>query len=221
MNIMRGVGIMVIGLALLPLPGWADTPTFTELLARAHAEAAAGKQWSPAGDNVVETSVAMMALLSEATPEQVDDFGALLRRQQMVQGREQQEKTVTPPPGIPTVPEAPKAVTAKAAPVAGSVNKREANPSSERLAAEMFASGKEAEAHNNISGARRYYEVAAENQHGGAARALGRLYDPEWLGQRFHGGIKPDPEAAQKWYQRADVLDGGKSNQLSKTFSTR
>jgi hypothetical protein len=58
--------------------GLADDPNFADLLARAKAQAAAGHQWAPSGDNVTETVGAMMKLISSATPEQLAELSNLL-----------------------------------------------------------------------------------------------------------------------------------------------
>jgi len=77
--------------------------------------------------------------------------------------------------------------------------------------ADLYALGQAAEAQGNISGARRYYATAAEAGHAGAARALGRLYDPAYLQRKTIGGIDPDPEAARRWYERAAALEDPKA----------
>lgn len=56
----------------------ASAATFGELLARAKAEAAAGRNWGPPGDNVADTTLSMMDLIPTATPEQLADLLALL-----------------------------------------------------------------------------------------------------------------------------------------------
>jgi hypothetical protein len=61
-------------------PAFADGPNFADLLARAEAQAAAGHRWAPSGDNMTETVSAMMALVSSATPEQLAELSALLKR---------------------------------------------------------------------------------------------------------------------------------------------
>ena len=61
-------------------PALADGPNFADLLARAEAQAAAGHRWAPSGDNMTETVSAMIALISSATPEQLAELSALLKR---------------------------------------------------------------------------------------------------------------------------------------------
>jgi TPR repeat protein len=74
------------------------------------------------------------------------------------------------------------------------------------MTAQLFARGQAAEAHGDISGARRLYKVAAEQKHQGAALALAQLYDPDYLRRTTIGGIAPDPAAARYWYQQAEAL---------------
>jgi hypothetical protein len=59
-------------------PAFADGPNFSDLLARAKAQAAAGHRWAPSGDNMTETVSAMMELISSATPEQLAELSDLL-----------------------------------------------------------------------------------------------------------------------------------------------
>jgi hypothetical protein len=71
--------LVVAGVAIAVAPAaLADNPTFSDLLARAEAQAAAGHRWAPAGDNMTETVSVMMEIISTATPEQVAELSALL-----------------------------------------------------------------------------------------------------------------------------------------------
>ena len=72
-----GSAYVVLNFALIP-PAFAEDRTFASLLARAEAQAAAGHRWAPPGDNVTETVVDMMNLISSATPEQLSELAALL-----------------------------------------------------------------------------------------------------------------------------------------------
>ncbi len=58
----------------------------------------------------------------------------------------------------------------------------------------------------DISGARRFFERAAEAGSADAAVAAGRTHDPAALAALGARGIRPDPEAAAAWYQRAEAL---------------
>ncbi|MDB5405048.1 MAG: hypothetical protein JWQ55_7066 [Rhodopila sp.] len=72
-------GFLAIGVLLMTaLPGHAEEPTFSELLARAKAQAAAGHRWKPAGDNMTETVMTMMDLLPTASRAEIQQLSALL-----------------------------------------------------------------------------------------------------------------------------------------------
>jgi TPR repeat protein len=86
---------------------------------------------------------------------------------------------------------------------------------------DLFARGHAAEQRGDISAARRYYAIAADNGLADAARALGRLYDPAYLHDKTVGGIDPDPDAARRWYERADELGGQNAASFQKTLSVR
>lgn len=71
--------LVVAGVTIAMAPAaLADNPTFSDLLARAEAQAAAGHRWAPPGDNMTETVSVMMEIISTATPEQVAELSALL-----------------------------------------------------------------------------------------------------------------------------------------------
>lgn len=71
----------------------------------------------------------------------------------------------------------------------------------------LLEKGRAAEAQGDVSGARRYYTIAAEQGVAAAAQALGRLYDPAVLRGKVLGGIDPDPQAARRWYDLAAKLN--------------
>jgi type II secretory pathway predicted ATPase ExeA len=58
----------------------------------------------------------------------------------------------------------------------------------------------------DVSTARLLYERAAEGGSGEAAAAAGKTYDPSVLALIGAVGIRPDPEAAARWYRRAIAL---------------
>ena len=58
----------------------AEAQTFADLMTRAQAEAAAGHQSSPPGDNVLETVGSMLDLMPSATPAQLQDLYLLLEK---------------------------------------------------------------------------------------------------------------------------------------------
>jgi hypothetical protein len=75
------VGIVIgLAIALGSSSARAQKLTFAELLARAETQAAAGHRWEPAGDNMAETISGMMELIATATPQQLAELSALLKR---------------------------------------------------------------------------------------------------------------------------------------------
>ncbi|MDB5377384.1 MAG: hypothetical protein JWR00_1830 [Rubritepida sp.] len=68
----------------------------------------------------------------------------------------------------------------------------------------LIARGDEMLARGDISGARLFYGRAASAGSAAAARAMGRSFDPEVLNRLGVRGIRPDPEQARQWYQRAE-----------------
>ena len=78
-----------------------DGPTFSELLARAKAQAAAGHRWGPAGDNMTETLLDMMELVPTATADQLAELSELL---QSAETTPQKETPGTVPFGGPPAP---------------------------------------------------------------------------------------------------------------------
>lgn len=57
-----------------------------------------------------------------------------------------------------------------------------------------------------ISGARAYFQRAAEAGSGEAALALGATYDPAFIAETGVQGIKPELAEARRWYERAKGL---------------
>ena len=55
----------------------------------------------------------------------------------------------------------------------------------------------------DISGARRFYTLAAQNNSAEAALKLGDTYNPGFLAQHGTEGLLPDMRAARTWYQKA------------------
>jgi hypothetical protein len=65
--------------------------------------------------------------------------------------------------------------------------------------------GDEAMRQRDVIAARRFYEFAASGGVAGAAVAVARSYDPLYLQQLGIRGVKPDTEAALRWYKRAST----------------
>jgi TPR repeat protein len=97
---------------------------------------------------------------------------------------------------------------------------RMAAPPSAR-AAELYARGRDAERQGNVSGARRFFASAADQGSAAAARSLGRLYDPDYLGQTALGGIAADPELARHWYERAIAMGDAEAGPLLDALAVR
>lgn len=101
------------------------------------------------------------------------------------------------PPATPPAPE-PPAPSALAPP-------RPPSPDPARIAV-LMRRGDALLALGDISGARRFYERAAEAGSAEAAMAAGRTHDPAALAAMGASGIRPDPDAAAAWYRRAEAL---------------
>jgi TPR repeat protein len=88
-------------------------------------------------------------------------------------------------------------------------------------AVELLARGQEAERSGDITAARRLYASAADRGSAVAARSLGRLYDPAFLGRTVIGGIDADPVEARRWYERATALGDPEAAPLLQSLSAR
>lgn len=72
-------GLLTICIATSAMkPAQAEERSFASLLARAKSQVAAGHRWAPPGDNMGETIMSMMDLVSTATPSQLAELSALL-----------------------------------------------------------------------------------------------------------------------------------------------
>jgi TPR repeat protein len=236
---------------LAALPALGKTGTFADLLALAQAQAAAGHRWAPPGDNMTETVVSMMELVPTATPAQIAQLSALLDSDAPVPATAASNSgaLVDRPAAQITsgiVTPASEAVrvfattvpTLKPAPREGSGSDGNAgDPSNLHGQGEfgasqapsgtgsrtglLFARGLDAEVHGDFSGARRFYQSAAQRGDAAAARNLGRLYDPGYLRQTALGGVDPDPALARTWYERAVRLGDAEAVPLLEALSVR
>jgi DnaJ-domain-containing protein 1 len=77
----------------------------------------------------------------------------------------------------------------------------------------LHAKGMEQIARGNVSAARMFFALAAKAGSTRSMRALAGTYDPLQLSKLKVLGMQPDIDAAQKWYQRADDLDGPASTE--------
>jgi TPR repeat protein len=285
-------GFLAVGVLLMTaLPGHAEPRTFTDLLARAKAQAAAGHRWAPPGDNMAETVIGMMDLIPTASQAEVAQLSALLESEKSsglagqnpdVSSEEQSDRVqsaLVPPAAAPAASSALPAVIAVAPPALqpptrpagrqdasnqmgpsqmwpgqmgpgqiglgqtgpgqtgvfpgspgqmrttqpgpGLVGPPLPLPAADSRAGLLFARGLDAERRGDFSAARRFYLTAAQHGDAAAARNLGRLYDPAYLGQTALGGIDPDPALARRWYERAVRLGDTDAGPLLEALSVR
>ncbi len=69
-------------------------------------------------------------------------------------------------------------------------------------------------AQGDVSAARLLFERAAQAGSGAAALALAHSYDPRFLAELGTRGLRPDPAAAARWYERADALGEAEATRL-------
>lgn len=103
--------------------------------------------------------------------------------------------TPTPPPAPPPAPPA----SAAPAPVAQATQ----DPA---VLSALLRRGEQLLAIGDVSGARRFFERAANGGSGQAALAMGQTFDPAGLAAIGARGIPPDRAAALSWYRRAAAL---------------
>ena len=243
-------GWVLACLALSVIPSaFAEDRTFAKLLAQAEAQAAAGHRWSPPGDNVTETVVDMMGLISSATPEQLNKLATLLEEPPKPLPRDGARLAIAPPTTRPApvtpspIPEPPPLAIAPApaatqpsrpdpsprgmeaaatVPMQPSVKPgSQLSPSSGARVKDLLARGQAAERLADVSAARRFYSSAAQQGDPTAARSLGRLYDPAYLRQTALGGIDSNLDLARYWYEQATVLGDVEAGPLLKALSAR
>ena len=108
MRIPRGL-LALCALLLTQLPAHAGSDSFADLLSRAKTQAAEGHRWAPPGNNMTETIMAMLDIVSTATPQQLAELSALLQRDKPAADR-------TAPPGESRIGEAAPQDRASVAP---------------------------------------------------------------------------------------------------------
>lgn len=119
------------------------------------------------------------------------------------------------------VPAKPTVVTAPVMTAPAVVPAKPVPLRSSARAADLFTRGQQAEQQGDVSGARRFYAIAAEQGSAAAALGLGRLYDPAYLKRTALGGIDPDPEAARRWYERAVAMGDAQAGRLLEALASR
>ena len=112
-------------------------------------------------------------------------------------------------PSQPVAP-APKASTLRVQPDAGppvALNQTSQLAAEDRdRALKMMQRGNELIASKDFSAAQHFYKRAADIGLPEAALALARTYDPGELARVGAVGLRPDPEMARNWYEKARVL---------------
>lgn len=223
----RGIGLTGIWLSLsICTPLQAAQPNFDELLAKARALAAVGHRFSPAGDNVVETVLALYKLIAVATPRQLDSFSNLIDGEDLIQPKWRNDP---PPTGIiPVVADSLTDLNSETGVVPLHRDVALTPPNVGRTmeipdprVTALFTKGQAAEERGDISAARRFYTDAARLGHAAAARNLGRLYDPAYVRQAAIGGIHTDPAVAAQWYERAAALGDPRAAPLFQALNAR
>ncbi len=74
------------------------------------------------------------------------------------------------------------------------------------LTTDLIAHGNKMVGVGYFPGARAYFGRAAEAGSGDAALAMGETYDPDFIAKMGAQGIKPEPDQAIAWYERARAL---------------
>jgi len=211
------------------LPLNAAEPTFDDLLSKARAQAAAGRQFAPAGDNVVETVLSLYKLSAVATPLQLNALSSLLNNEDLIQPGRHIDRAKKSADTLPAfggsrsgvVPQDPDLIRAEAPIGPALSDARPGTTMPDQRAASLFAKGENAEGRGDISAARRFFAGAAQLGHAAAALQVGRLYDPAFVVQATIGGIDTDPVAAEHWYERAAELGDPRATQLLHALSAR
>jgi TPR repeat protein len=82
--------------------------------------------------------------------------------------------------------------------------------------------GEDLMASGNVEAARLFYERAADAGLAQGALALAATFDPEELARRqVVGGLRPDPAAAKRWYERARELGADEADEPLRRLSAR
>lgn len=79
-------------------------------------------------------------------------------------------------------------------------------PEEAALIADLIAHGNKMVSVGYFPGARAYFQRAVEAGSGEAALALGETYDPGFIARMGAQGIRPEPDQAIAWYERAKAL---------------
>lgn len=104
-----------------------------------------------------------------------------------------------------------------AAPASADQNASQAS-AGQAASAELLKRGDALLAIKDISGARKFYEYAADEGNAAAAVALARTFDPEYLDGLGVVGLKPDPDQAAVWYRKAAQLGSQEARRRLQTI---
>lgn len=87
-------------------------------------------------------------------------------------------------------------------------------PQDRQRALGFVKKGEELMAAGNVEAARLFYERAADAGLAQGALALAATFDPDELARRqVVGGLRPDPAAAKRWYERARELGADEADE--------
>jgi hypothetical protein len=87
-------------------------------------------------------------------------------------------------------------------------------PEDRQRALDFVKKGHELMATGNVEAARMFYERAADAGLAQGAQALAATFDPDELARRqVVGGLRPDPAAAKRWYERARELGADEADE--------
>ncbi len=119
----------------------------------------------------------------------------------------------------PPVPDATEKVPGRT-PLAGSSTSK-LPPAERERALRLLKKGHEELGDGGIAQARLLYERAAEAGLPDGAMALAATYDADELGRLGVQGLRPDPAAAKRWYERAEQLGATEAAQRLRRLGAR
>jgi TPR repeat protein len=95
-------------------------------------------------------------------------------------------------------------------------------PQDRQRAVGFVKKGEELMASGNVEAARLFYERAADAGLAQGALALAATFDPDELARRqVVGGLRPDPAAAKRWYERARELGADEADEPLRRLTLR
>jgi hypothetical protein len=124
-----------------------------------------------------------------------------------------------PPPATPAPALAPR--TQPEGPPVPLVAQPQLAPGDRDRAQKMLQRGNELIAAKDFSAAQHFYKRAAEIGLPEAALALARTFDPAELARVGAVGLRPDPDVARTWYERARALGSKEADAFLLRLSAR